>query len=48
MIEEGAEAFADLTITQLGDDARVRFANVTIDIEDTNIAALSAADFVFS
>lgn len=48
MIEDGAEAFADLTITQLGDDARVRFANVTIDIEDTNIAALSAADFVFS
>lgn len=48
MIENGAEAFVDLTITQIGDDARVRFANVRIDIEDTDISALTAADFIFS
>ena len=48
MIDEGAEAFADLTITQVGDDALVRFANVRISVEDTDTSALSAADFIFS
>lgn len=48
MIDEGAEAFADLTITQIGDDALVRFANVRISVEDTDISALTAADFIFS
>lgn len=48
MIDEGAEAFADLTITQVGDDALVRFANVRITIEDTDTSTLSGADFIFS
>ncbi len=48
MIENGAEAFDDLTITQVGADARVRFANVRIDVEDTDVSTLTAADFIFS
>ena len=48
VIEAGAESFADLTIAQLGDDARIRFSNVTIDLEDTDAGLLSAADFIFS
>lgn len=48
MIEDGAEAFADLTISQFGDDARIRFANVTIDVENTDVSVLSAADFIFA
>ena len=47
MIERGADEFGDLTITQNGDNAMIRFANVRIILEDTNSDLLDASDFIF-
>jgi Ca2+-binding RTX toxin-like protein len=46
-IVSGAANFAALAISQAGDDAVVRFANVRLTLEDVAIAQLGAADFVF-
>ena len=47
VIGVGAEDFADLTIAQFGDDARITFANVRITVEDTDADLLGASDFLF-
>ena len=47
MIERGADEFSDLLITQAGDNAMIRFANVRIILEDTDSDLLDAGDFIF-
>ena len=47
-IGDGAESFADLTITQAGDDALIRFSNVRITVNDTDADVFGANDFIFS
>lgn len=47
MIERGADEFGDLLITQIGDDAMIRFSNVRIILEDTDSDLLDAGDFIF-
>lgn len=46
-ITEGASSIADLTITSSGTSTLVRFADVTIELENTAPSALGADDFVF-
>ncbi len=48
LIGAGADSFADLTISQAGDDALIRFANVRIFLEDTDMNVLEQTDFMFS
>ena len=48
LIGAGAESFADLSISQVGDDALIRFANVRIFLEDTDMNVLEQTDFMFS
>lgn len=47
-IIDGAESFDDLMITQAGDNVRIKFANVTIIVEDQQVDDFTAADFMFS
>ena len=46
-IGTGATSFADLTITQNGDDAQITFANVRITLQDIDRAVLDEGDFMF-
>ncbi len=47
-ILDGAESFDDLMITQAGDNVRIKFANVTITVENDQVENFTAADFMFS
>lgn len=47
VIRSGAERMADLTITNAGNDAVVRYAGGTITLEHLDYHRLTAADFVF-
>lgn len=47
-IIDGAESFDDLMITQAGDNVRIKFANVTIIVEDQQVGDFTPADFIFS
>ena len=47
-ITNGATSFAQVTVTDLGADVRVRFSNVTILIEDIAHTAINSADFIFT
>jgi hypothetical protein len=42
-----ADEFGDLSISQVGDDVRIAFANVRIVVEDDNDGAFSSSDFIF-
>ena len=46
-IVRGADDFGDLSISQVGDDVRIAFANVRIVVEDDNDGAFSSSDFIF-
>ena len=47
-ITDGAETFADLNITQFGDNVRISFANTRVTVLDDDVDNFTAADFVFS
>ena len=47
-ILDGAASFADLDISNNGDDAVVAFSNVRVFLEDVDSAALDAGDFLFA
>ena len=47
-ITNGADAFADLVITQAGDNVRIRFSNVQITVDDSEAGEFTANDFIFS
>ena len=47
MIEGGADGFGDLIISQIGEDAMIRFSNVRIILENTDSDVLDASDFIF-
>ena len=47
-ITGGADEFVDLTISQAGDDVRIRFSNVQVTVENSETGDFTAADFIFS
>ena len=46
-IGRGASNFADLNIQQKGSDTKIKFSGVSITLEDTRVAELDSADFLF-
>ena len=46
-ILRGAEDFDDLSLSQAGQNVRIAFGNVRILVEDDDVAAFGAADFIF-
>jgi len=46
-IKSGASTFADLTISQVGEDARIQFSNVIVTVENTLIGEFAPEDFLF-
>ena len=47
MIEDGADSFGDLVLTQVGANTVIRFANVLITVENERVEDFSAGDFLF-
>ena len=47
VVEGGADSFADLTITQVGNDVRILIGNTRVTVEDDLIENFTAADFIF-
>lgn len=47
VIEAGADSFADLAITEVGQDVRIAFGNVQITVEGDQINAFAVNDFIF-
>ena len=46
-ILSGATRFADLAVTQVGDDVRVAFGGTVFFVEDTSARHIGAGDFIF-
>ena len=46
-ILNGANSFADLTVTQAGTDVEITFANVTITLDSFNVADVDGSFFSF-
>lgn len=46
-IESGASAFADLVISQVGEDTRIQFSNATVTVEDALVGEFAPEDFLF-
>ena len=46
-IEIDGAALDDLTISQVGDNTLIRFANIRITVEDADADLFTAADFIF-
>lgn len=46
-ILSGADRFADLTVTQVGDDVRVALSGTVFFVEDIDAARIGAGDFIF-
>lgn len=47
VIGSGANSFGDLSMSQQGNDVLITLGTGTIRLEDVNIGALDAGDFVF-
>ncbi len=45
-INSGAETFADLAISQIGEDVRIQFANVIVTLEDTLVGEVTPEDIL--
>ncbi len=47
-ITKGASDYGDLTVTDIGDDVKIAWANTTVILEDTKWSDIGAGDFIFS